>query len=71
MDWRPLTNPDEMPTMNEMARAIASLKDGKVPGEIDKIRLIHLLCGNFAVGLYIYIHTKINNSKQYHIKVQY
>ena len=38
----------------------------------DKIRLDKtiLLCGNFAVGLYMYIHTKINNSIQYHTNVQ-
>ena len=36
-----------------------------------KINKIHLLCGNFAVGLYTYIHTKINNSIPYHINVQW
>ena len=35
----------------------------------DKIK-IHLLCGNFTVGLYMCIHTKINNSIQNHIKGQ-
>ena len=35
-----------------------------------KIDEINLLCGNFTVGLYMYIHTKINNSIEYHINVQ-
>ena len=36
---------------------------------LDKIK-INLLFGNFTDRLYMYIHTKINNSIKYHINVQ-
>ena len=37
---------------------------------LDDIKKISLLCGNFTVGLYMYVHNKINNSTQYHTIVQ-